>query len=325
MSDNMKPRSILKFFLAVEQSEGVGARVRRSIGTMNMRNFPPFLMLDHFDVNPKTGGFPMHPHSGQETITYITQGQMAHEDFTGSLGILNPGDLQFMTAGKAVVHSEMPVPQEDGKNCIGMQLWVDLPLDLKECAPRYRDLRKLEIPVAKPNDDIEVNVISGESYGVGSVKDLAYTPVQYFHYSVKKGASFEQAIPTNFNTFLYLMKGSLVINDTKIPRYNAVFFNRDGESVTGTASEDSEFVLIGGEVFNQPIIQHGPFVAVSKEKIYEKFMSYQSANNGFENLRKWESLISEGIDDKVLKQMESIIAEQEAKSTPSSTVKRDEF
>lgn len=321
-SSEMNPRSILKFFLAVEQSEGVGARVRRSIGTMNLRNFPPFLMLDHFNVNPKTGGFPMHPNSGQETITYITQGQMAHEDFTGSLGILSPGDLQFMTAGKAVVHSEMPVPQEDGSNCIGMQLWVDLPLELKECEPRYRDLRKLEIPIATPNDKVTVNVISGESYGVGSVKDLAYTPVHYYHYTVKKSGEFEQKMPTNFNAFLYLMKGTLVVNDTKIPEYNAVFFNRDGDSIKGVASSDAEFIVVGGELFNQPIVQHGPFVALSREKIYEKFMSYQSANNGFENLRTWESLISDGIDGKVLKEMEKVLSEQEAKS---ATPQKDEL
>ncbi|GMM37425.1 hypothetical protein DASC09_047500 [Saccharomycopsis crataegensis] len=303
MSGNMNPRTVLKYFLAREQAEGRGARVRRSIGTINLRNFTPFLMLDHFHVTPGIGGFPSHPHHGQETITYITHGAMAHEDFTGSAGILYPGDLQFMTAGKGVVHSEIPVKLKDDPTqaCIGMQLWVDLPENLKNTPPRYRDLKKKEIPIAKPNDKVEVKVISGSSYGIGSLRDLAYTPVCYYHYTVKPGGEFKQEVPADFNSFIYLMEGGLTINDKEYDQYNAIFFNRDGDYIEGknpaNATKDASFVLIGGEALDQKIVQHGPFVETSVEKMHEVFRNYQHGINGFEKAREWEAKIDIGVEE----------------------------
>lgn len=119
------PRTIRKAFLAIEQSEGAGARVRRSIGTPQLRNFSPFLMLDHFTIKPGAG-FPDHPHRGQETITYLLKGAVDHEDFAGNAGTIEAGDLQFMTAGKGIMHAEMPRQNPDGSANVGMQLWVDL-------------------------------------------------------------------------------------------------------------------------------------------------------------------------------------------------------
>lgn len=131
-SANMSvPRAIRKAFLAVEQSEGAGARVRRSIGTPQLRNFSPFLMLDHFTIKPGAG-FPDHPHRGQETITYLLKGAVDHEDFAGNAGTIEAGDLQFMTAGKGIMHAEMPRQNPDGSANVGMQLWVDLRM-----YPRY--------------------------------------------------------------------------------------------------------------------------------------------------------------------------------------------
>lgn len=303
MSEMVSPRSILKYFLAAAQEEGVGARVRRSIGTYQVRNFTPFLMLDHFNVNPPAG-FPDHPHHGQETITYMMTGKFAHEDFTGSKGILNPGDLQFMTAGKGIVHSEIPVDSGDGKPITGMQLWVDLPKELKNCDPRYRDLRASEIPIVKPNDKITVKVISGESYGTESVKELAYTPIDYYDFEVAPGGEFEQKFPKDFNVFLYLLEGELNINDTEIKQYNAVFFNSDGDGVVGkvpeSASSNARFILVGGQKLDQQIVQHGPFVETSREKIYEVFMNYQSGINGFERAKNFTSSISDGVKEKDL-------------------------
>ncbi|GMM36239.1 hypothetical protein DASC09_035640 [Saccharomycopsis crataegensis] len=297
----MTTRTVLNSFLAREQAEGQGARVRRSIGTSNLRNFTPFLMLDHFNVTPGIGGFPSHPHHGQETITYITEGAMAHEDFTGSAGILYPGDLQFMTAGKGVVHSEIPVKLKDDptKACVGMQLWVDLPENLKNCPPRYRDLKGGEIPIAKPNDKVEVKVISGSSYGVGSLRDLAYTPVCYYHYTVKPGGEFKQEVPTDFNSFIYLMQGDLSINKKTYKQHNAVFFNRDGDHIEGKNDSDKDvsFVLIGGAVLDQRIVQYGPFVETSSEKIQEVFRNYQFGINGFEKAQEWQAKIDIGVNE----------------------------
>ncbi|GME76548.1 unnamed protein product [Ambrosiozyma monospora] len=295
-------RSILKTIYAMEQAEGAGARVRRSIGTMNMRNFTPFLMLDHFNVSPEAG-FPDHPHRGQETVTLLMKGQMLHEDFTGSQGVLSPGDLQFMTAGEGVVHAEMPFT-EDGSNVEGMQLWVDLPADLKHCKPRYRDLKAAEVPVVNPNDKVQVKVISGKSYGVESVKDLAYTPMDYYHYTVQPGGEFVQELPEDFNAFLYILNGSLLLNNQLVKEHHTTFFKRDGSAVSGSVPKDSkttDFVIIAGKALDQPIYQHGPFVETSKAGIYSAFMDYQMAMNGFERAKGWASEIGGGVTPKLFK------------------------
>ena len=294
----MQFRSVLKSFVAIEQEEGVGAHVRRSIGSMKQRNFSPFLLMDNFTVS-HPAGFPDHPHHGQETITYVLKGMIAHEDFTGSRGVLRPGDLQFMTAGKAIMHSEIPVQMNNGDAGIGIQLWVDLPKKLKNCEPRYRNLRATEIPIVKPNDDLTVRVVSGKSYGVESVKDLAYTPIDYYFMNTKKtGTEFVQEFPADFNVFLYIIKGSVKINDTVHPQYSTIFFKTDGDAIKGcSASEDTEFVLVGGQILDQPIIQHGPFVESDRESLLEVFKNYQYCINGFERARGWRSRIADGIHE----------------------------
>ncbi|KAK6454114.1 RNA pol II transcription cofactor [Scheffersomyces xylosifermentans] len=302
-------RTVKQIVNAVQRPEGVGATVRRSIGIMGCRNFNPFLMFDHFSSSG-TNGFPEHPHKGQETITLVLRGAMAHEDFTGSKGILYGGDLQFMTAGKGVVHSEMPVPSEDGSPTVGLQLWVDLPENLKDAKPRYRDLRSWEIPeVVEQDGKLTVKVISGKSYGVESVKDLAYTPVHYYYYKMKAGATFKQELPSDFNYFLYVLNGNgLVLNgDTKVAQYHNAFLNDDGEYITGEYTpaagkedEELEFVLIGGKQLDQKVVQYGPFVATTKEGIEQAFIDYNYARNGFENVKTWRTLISNGVTKEMI-------------------------
>ncbi|KAK9243544.1 RmlC-like cupin domain-containing protein [Lipomyces tetrasporus] len=293
-----KPRTISKLFLAIEQSEGVGARVRRSVGTARLRNFSPFLMLDHFFISGKAG-FPDHPHRGQETITYLLHGQVDHEDFTGSTGTIDEGDLQFMTAGRGIMHAEMPRPQKDGSPVMGLQLWVDLPEKLKGVEPRYRDLRKVEIPIVKPSDKVEIKVISGESYGVKSVQDLAYTPVWMIDATIKPGGSMSQPLPEGWNAFAYVLDGELLCGTTKAQQYNNIVFDRDGDGVEfcvpAEYEKDAHVVVVAGQVLDQQVVQYGPFVAVSKEKIYEAVMDFQNAANGFERARSWESKIAKMI------------------------------
>ncbi|KAF5092603.1 hypothetical protein D0Z03_002787 [Geotrichum reessii] len=292
MTAKFIPRAITKIATAFEQSEGVGARVRRSIGTQSVRNFTPFLMLDHFKVSPDAG-FPDHPHRGQETITYMIDGYFDHEDFTGAKGTLGPGDLQFMTAGRGIVHAEIPAPNYTAE---GLQLWVDLPLELKECEPRYRDLRAKEIPIAEPSDKVKIKVISGRSHGIDSVKDLAYTPVWFLDVNMKPGAQLQQEIPEDFSVFLYIMKGSITVEGKKITQYQNIFFDTKGDgievSVPENAEEEAQFAIIGGKILNQPVVQHGPFVETSRERIYKAFMDYQSYSNGFERAKGWTSEIS---------------------------------
>jgi redox-sensitive bicupin YhaK (pirin superfamily) len=293
------PRGIQKAFLAVSQAEGAGARVRRSIGTPKLRNFSPFLMLDHFDVQPGAG-FPDHPHRGQETITYLLSGAVDHEDFAGNRGTIEKGDLQFMTAGRGIMHAEMPRPAADGSLPVGLQLWVDLPKKLKNCEPRYRDLRANEIPTVDVDDaKVHIKVISGRSHGVDSVQELAYTPVWLLDINIKPGGKVHQSLPAGWNAFCYILNGTAKFGVGKdqqvIPQYHNVVFEQKGDAVVieveEGAAEEARMILVAGLPLDQKIVQYGPFVVSSQEEIYQAMRDYQSYSNGFERARGWESEI----------------------------------
>lgn len=311
----MQPRKIANFFLAREQSEGAGARVRRSIGTPKLRNFSPFLMLDHFSIAPGAG-FPDHPHRGQETITYLLQGGVDHEDFAGNKGTIHAGDLQFMTAGRGIMHAEMPVQNPDGSPNVGLQLWVDLPAKLKACEPRYRDLRASEVPTVDVDEGkVHVKVISGQSHGVDSVKELAYTPVWLLDVTIKPGGKIVQALPQGFNAFAYTLSGTArflngaetaepspaEVEEKSAPvgPYHNVVFDQQGDSIVASvasdASEDARFILVAGLPLDQKVVQYGPFVVNSQEEVYQAMMDYSTHTNGFERAKDWESEIGKSM------------------------------
>lgn len=297
-----KGRTIEKIVHAVRaRDEGLGALVKRLIGNKETPKFNPFLVLDHFKSNGPAG-FPEHPHSGQEIITYCLLGRVCHEDFTGSKGILYPGDLQFMSAGKGIVHLEMPLEDRDGTNAQLLQLWIDLPNKLKDSPARYIDVREWEVPKFKSDDGlVEVRVVSGKLYGVENHKNLTYTGVEFYHYILKPGATFVQPVKPEYNYFLYVWKGlGLKVGNYPIGEFHNVFFNRDGDTISGSTSGDVEFVLVGGEVLEQQLIHLGPFVAVNEADINKKFVDYEYCRNGFENRRTWRSLISDGVTDAMI-------------------------
>lgn len=286
-------RKVVKSFLADEQPEGAGARVRRTIGSGQAKTFTPFLMLDHL---VKTGnGFPDHPHRGQETITYVLRGNVDHEDFTGSKGTIGPGDLQFMTAGRGIMHAEMPRKDEKGNEPEIMQLWVDLPRNLKTCKPRYRDLRAKDIPIAKPSEKVEIKVISGTSYGVESVQNLAYTPIVFYDCTVHPGGEVTQSIPEDFNVFIYILKGTLTVNKKQIKENHCVIFNHMGNcvkvAVDDSCKKPARFIIVGGQNLDQPVFQEGPFVETSAERIKKAFVDFQNGKSGFERSKGWKSKI----------------------------------
>ena len=288
-------RTVTKVVKAIEQSEGVGARVRRTIGTRNLRNLSPFLMLDHFSV-PYGAGFPDHPHRGQETVTYMLDGAFQHEDFVGHAGRIETGDLQWMTAGKGIMHSEMPVKREDGKPNVGLQLWVDLPEKFKLSDPRYQELRDADIPRAKPNDKVEIKVISGDSFGVKSpVQTLV--GVWYLDVKVAPGGKVEQHLPADWTTFMYTLTGRPSIAGKEVEPYNTVVLSTsgDGISVENNGTEESRFVIISGEPLEQRVVQHGPFVMTSEEGIYEAMRDFSSNSNGFERAKGWRSEIGKSM------------------------------
>ncbi|KAL7937742.1 RmlC-like cupin domain-containing protein [Trichoderma chlorosporum] len=296
-------RAIAKVVRAIEQAEGAGARVRRSIGTRSQRHFSPFLMLDHFAM-PASAGFPDHPHRGQETITYLLDGMVDHEDFAGNSGTLYPGDLQFMTAGRGIIHAEMPRKGDDDSPIVGLQLWVDLPKELKYCEPRYRDLRAAEIPSATVDDGrVIVKVISGQSHGVDSVKELAYTPVWLLDFLLRPGAKVTQALPQGWNAFAYILDGNVAVGEgaatKKVEQYDNVFFEQEGDvihlSTEADAAKDARVFVIAGTPLDQPVVQYGPFVLNSQEEIMKTFSDYQSHENGFERAKNWRSKIGDRV------------------------------
>lgn len=318
------PRAIRQAFLAIEQSEGAGARVRRSIGTAKLRNFSPFLMLDHFNVGPGAG-FPDHPHRGQETITYLLKGAVDHEDFAGNSGTIEAGDLQFMTAGKGIMHAEMPRQNKDGSSNVGMQLWVDLPEKLKKCEPRYRDLKAAEIPNIEVDDKkVSIKVISGQSHGTDSVQELAYTPVWIFDITIRPGGKVTQPLPVGWNAFAYTFEGSTTFgagaDKTTVAQYHNVVFEQKGDTVMAevpeSAKEAGQFskyisaslrpnsfsltthpttVLVAGLPLDQKVVQYGPFVLTSQEEVYQAMLDYQSHANGFERAKGWKSEIGKSM------------------------------
>ncbi|XP_075053083.1 pirin isoform X1 [Mixophyes fleayi] len=287
----MSSRKVVKTVLSVEQSEGVGARVRRSIGRKELRNLDPFLMLDEFKGG-KPGGFPDHPHRGFETVSYLLAGgSMAHEDFCGRVGRLDPGDLQWMTAGRGIVHAEMPCTEEPAH---GLQLWVNLKSSEKMIPPEYQELKSASIP--KPSKDgVTVTVISGESMGVKS-KVYTRTPTLYLDFKLEKGAKHTQAVPKGWTAFIYTLHGVIHVGPTdaqqKIePHHTAVLDDEDSVQFENKDDELCHFVLIAGEPIKEPVVQHGPFVMNTAQEIAQTLEDYNMNKNGFEKAKTWKSKI----------------------------------
>jgi len=297
------PRAIRQNLTARSQPEGAGATVRRSIGTPRLRHLTPFLLLDHASISPGAG-FPDHPHRGQETITYILSGAVDHEDFAGNRGTIYAGDLQFMTAGRGIVHAEMPHEDGTGRGNEGMQLWVDLPRELKEVEPRYRDLRASEIPrVVADEGRVGVKVISGRSYGVDSVRELAYTPVWLLDVTIEVGGKFRQALPAGWNAFAYTLEGTTTFDTgattQEVARYHIAVFEQKGDQVLAEvpadAKEAARFLLVAGMPLDQPVVQYGPFVLNDASGVRQAITDYQSFQNGFERAEGWQSEIGKAM------------------------------
>lgn len=298
-----KTRQVDKTILSVEQSEGVGARVRRSIGRPELRNFDPFLMLDEFRVTDK-GGFPDHPHRGFETVTYMlptSSGAFEHEDFTGNRGLLAPATLQWMTAGRGIVHSEMP-KLEKGQIAHGLQLWVNLAAKDKMCEPRYQELPKEEVPTVV-KDGITAHVIAGTALGTTSPV-YTRTPVEYIHFLMEPRTTLHHAIPKGFNSFIYSLEGEISVGSEgkhkPIAAHHTITLTseEDADGVTvSTGEQAASFVLLAGKPLNEPIVQHGPFVMNTRQQIMEAMYDYQLGRNGFENAPGWRSEIGRPITD----------------------------
>ncbi|XP_029459072.1 pirin isoform X2 [Rhinatrema bivittatum] len=287
----MSIRKVTKLVLSKEQSEGVGACVRRSIGRSELKNLDPFLLLDEAKVG-KPAGFPDHPHRGFETVTYLLSGaSMAHEDFCGHTGILNAGDLQWMTAGRGIVHAEMPCSEETAHV---LQLWVNLKSSDKMIPPEYQELKSQDIPKPSKNG-VTAIVISGEALGVKS-KVYTRTPTSFVDFKLEKNAKHLQEIPKGWTAFIYTLFGNVHVGppdaQQKIePHHTAVLEGGDCAQFENKDPEIAHFVLIAGKPIKEPVVQHGPFVMNTQEEITKTFDDFQNAKNGFEGAKTWKSKI----------------------------------
>ncbi len=251
------------------------------------RRLDPFLMLDAFgsdDAGDYIGGFPDHPHRGFETVTYMIAGRMRHRDSGGNQGLLENGGVQWMTAGRGLIHSELP-EQEEGR-MEGFQLWLNLPAADKMTAPGYRDIPTGEIPELRL-PGATVRVIAGESHGVQGAVQKAHTEPLYLDLHLEPGIAFEQALPAGHNAFVYVYRGELEIDGgsarTSVPRERmAVLANapdRDGVRVRAGA-DGARALLIAGKPLNEPIAQYGPFVMNKQTEIFQAVEDFRAGKFG---------------------------------------------
>lgn len=260
--------------------------VTRPFPTARLDHLDPFLLLDRMGpVSHGPGeakGAPDHPHRGFETVTYILEGSVEHEDSQGNHGRIGAGDVQWMTAGSGVIHSEMPGEEirRDGGRLHGFQLWVNLPRRDKMMTPRYQELRAAEIPAATSADGkVTVTVIAGESLGVRAAIDTR-TPIMYLHVRLGAGARFTQPIPKEYNAFAFIIKGEAAFGDRLARENDAVIFDGNGDDVTITAENGAELLLIGGVPLNEPVARYGPFVMNTDGEIRQAMLDYQSGRFG---------------------------------------------
>ena len=266
-------------------SDGAGVRIRRTIGLPDLEVLDPFLLLDEFrsdEASDYLAGFPDHPHRGFETVTYMLAGRMQHNDSVGNRGDLGPGWVQWMTAGRGIIHSEMP-QQEEGLMW-GFQIWVNLPADKKMSPPRYQDIAPEGIPEVTAGEGVRARVIAGEFQGaVGPIQGVATSPL-FLDLALQAGARCEVPIPAGHTALLYVFDGSLVPTDghEEVPRGQLVMFG-DGDLVRlrAGAGPDAEgaggrCILLAGAPLREPVARHGPFVMNTREELIQAFRDYQT-------------------------------------------------
>lgn len=264
-------------------SDGAGVKLTRVLTQDLQHRLDPFLMLDAFgsdQADDYIAGFPDHPHRGFETVTYMLAGRMLHRDSAGNEGLLENGGVQWMTAGRGVIHSEIP-QQEEGV-MEGFQLWLNLHSSEKMQAPWYRDFQHQELPQLQTAEGAQVTVIAGESHGVQGAVTRAITQPLYLDVHLPQGATFAQPLPTGHNAFLYVYRGEVTVGDRAVPAGRmAILDNRAGaDGVVVQASAEAKFLLVAGQPLKEPIVQYGPFVMNTKEQIYEALSDFRDGRLG---------------------------------------------
>ena len=273
------PRTVERLVTGHPTSDGAGVKLTRVLTQPLQRRLDPFLMLDAFgsdQADDYIAGFPDHPHRGFETVTYMIAGRMLHRDSAGHEGLLENGGVQWMTAGRGVIHSEIP-QQEEGV-MEGFQLWLNLPAQDKMSAPWYRDFAAGELPRFTTEDGVEATVIAGESHGVRGAVTRAVTAPLYLDLHLPCGTSFSQPLPAGHNAFVYVYRGRVKLGEVEVPVRNmAILANAaDRDGVRIEALEEARVLLIAGRPLGEPIAQYGPFVMNTEQEIYQAVADYRA-------------------------------------------------
>lgn len=283
-------RTIVEQLPGMPTSDGAGVKLTRIIGTPMLDMLDPFLMLDCFesdDADDYVAGFPTHPHRGFETVTYLLNGRMRHKDNAGNEGVIEPGGVQWMTAGKGILHSEMP-EQEEGL-LKGFQLWVNLPATAKMSDPQYQEFLPDSTPLERRDNGTEIRVIAGEtSQGTVGPVINPHTYPTYMDVTLPANTDFEQAIATEHNAFIYVIEGAVQVQgakensseNNKVSAKNLAVLSKGDKLEVTSGNAEARFLLIAGKPINEPVARMGPFVMNTQAELYQAVEDFHSGKFG---------------------------------------------
>lgn len=268
-------REVVKVVHGMPTSDGAGVKLRRVIGQPGLPELDPFLMLDEFGTDAPAdyiAGFPEHPHRGFETVTYMLDGRMRHRDNHGHEGVLVPGSVQWMTAGRGIVHSEMPEQQEGRMR--GFQLWLNLPARDKMTEPRYQEFGPDRIPVATPAPGVSVKVIAGD---VGTVRGPISQPATdptYLDVALNPGAEYVHTLPEQHSAFMYVFEGAVRVGATVVKAGEMAVLGA-GTAIRLTGEQESRAIVVAGRPLHEPVARYGPFVMNTREQLIQAVEDFQ--------------------------------------------------
>ena len=288
MATHAPSRTIERIVRGVATSDGAGVKLTRVLTQDLQRRLDPFLMLDAFGSDKPDeyiAGFPDHPHRGFETVTYMLEGQLRHRDNHGGEGVLAPGGVQWMTAGRGIVHSEFP--EQDHGMMAGFQLWLNLPAKDKMCDPGYRDLPAATIPVVTTPAGVSVKVIAGSAQGAAGAMTREHTEPIYLDIHLPGGVDFEQELPPGHNAFIYVYEGGVTVGDpagsgNDAPRpvqkseMGVLANTKDAAGVIIGSTGPARLLLIAGKPLREPIAQYGPFVMNTNDELRQAVSDFQA-------------------------------------------------
>jgi redox-sensitive bicupin YhaK (pirin superfamily) len=281
MNDTPVLRGVEAHVDGVQTSDGAGVRLTRVLGASLQRRLDPFLMLDAFasdDPDDYIAGFPDHPHRGFETITYMIEGRMLHRDSAGHEGLLEAGGMQWMTAGRGVVHSE--IPQQESGRMEGFQLWLNLPASAKMSQPWYRDFSAAELPRLRTEHGAGAVVLAGSCHGVqGAVTREATAPL-ILDLQLDVGGRFELPLPAAHNALLYVYRGAVEIGGQGVAQRTMAVLDNRGDTLRIDAPQAARALLVAGRPLGEPIAQYGPFVMNTEQQIYQAVNDYRAGRLG---------------------------------------------